>query len=56
MIPYGYHREILKIGTISTHLVKGEDHMLDLNGVHAWLLYMWVLILVKFLARGFTLD
>jgi hypothetical protein len=56
MISSGYHREILKIGTISSHLVKGEDHMLDLNGAHAWLLYMWALILVKFLAWGFTLD
>jgi hypothetical protein len=43
MIPSGYHKEIIKIQTISSHLVNGENHKLDLNGAHAWLLFMWAL-------------
>jgi hypothetical protein len=56
MIPFGYHKEIIKIGTIFSYLVNGEDHKLDLNGARAWLLFMWAFILVKFSTCDFTLD
>jgi hypothetical protein len=56
MKPFGYPMEIIKIETISSHSIKGEDHKLDLNGAYVWLLFMWSIILVKFLTRRFTLD
>jgi hypothetical protein len=56
MIPFGYHKEIIKVGIIFSHLVKGEDHKLDLNGAHVWFFFMRAFILVKFSGCDSSLD